>query len=152
MRRLVGLAVLALAIAACQAEPSTMRTVHLQNQTDIPVAVHVNGTWIGTYPAGAVTELPIPAQEGEYRIEARSPSGAALLTLLGTAAMVDAAEANEQVFDAWADVPCGRIAMSVGAIPLVRPAPGPATGPCPYGVRRWRPAQLACAATRRAPG
>lgn len=129
---LVAAAVLALTIAACDAIPSSTPApvVHLQNQTDIPVAIHVNDAWVGTYPAGASTEVTIPVQEREYRIEARSPSGTTLITLLGPASMVNAAQAQEQVFDAWEDVPCGRIALSVGT-PPDRPAPEAPTGPCP---------------------
>ena len=132
MHRLAAIVVFALAIAACEALPTEAPIVHLHNETNTPLAIHVNDAWVGTYPPGAASEIPVPVQEGEYRIVARSPSGTELLTLLGTASMVDAAQAGDHVFDAWTDLRCGRITMSVGQpADIDRPPANPPVGTCP---------------------
>ena len=131
MRR-ISVVVLGLAVAACQAVPTEAPVVHLHNETNTPLAIHVNDAWVGTYPPGAVSEVPIPVQEREYRIVARSPTGTELLTLLGPPTLVDAAQAGDQVFDAWTDLRCGRITMSVGRpADIDRPPPNPPVGTCP---------------------
>ncbi|HYH92226.1 MAG TPA: hypothetical protein VD763_03620 [Candidatus Saccharimonadales bacterium] len=123
------LAFAAFALGACGAVPGPQ--LHIDNQTDVAVAIHVNDTWVGTYPAGARTAIRLPEQTGAYDVEARSPSGAVLTSLIGSAAMVEAADAGEQALSAWNEVPCGVVALAIGPVAPPVPAPDQRPEPCP---------------------
>lgn len=117
------------AIAGCQAEPAAH--VMLENDTDIPLAVHVNGGWLGTYPAGAVAEVPIRLAP-PYRIEARSDSGAVLSALEVTTDDAQRVLAGARSLRATSDTPCGMIRLTFGDVAAEpMPAPKSAPGPCP---------------------
>ena len=132
--RLGALAFVASALGACGAGPGPQ--LHLDNQTDVPVAIHVNDTWVGTYPAGARMAIRLPAQTGAYDVEARSPSGAVLTSLIGSAALVEAAAAGEQALTAWNEVPCGVVALAIGPVAPSVPAPDRAARALPLTFRR----------------
>ena len=64
--------------AACLPIGGEVR-VHIENQTDVPVGVYVNGGWVGTYPAGAETSVPIAGHGGPpYTVGSEGPDGAVL--------------------------------------------------------------------------
>jgi hypothetical protein len=127
----VGVALLAaLALVGCQDAPSGHAVI--ENATDIPLAVHVNGTWVGTYPAGATAEVPIRIGAGPFRLEARSDSGATLSALEVTADDVAAVNAGTRSLQATSDTPCGMIRLTYGdAAVEPMPAATSAPGPCP---------------------
>ena len=104
------------------AGPATEMT--LENFTDVPVAVHANGAWIGTYEAGANRGVPVPG-EPPVSVELFTPSGARLV-----AWSFDAVQAVEGGVST-SEVPCGVIRLSVGRIemPAIDPVVGAA--PCP---------------------
>ncbi len=112
------------ALAACSlAQPSTPMV--LENLTDTPLAVHVDGDWVGTYPASTTSSVPIRG-EPPVGIEVVTPSGAVLVEW--------AFDAQQAVGGAVSvsEVPCGVIRLSVGAVepPALGDLPPP-SGPCP---------------------
>jgi hypothetical protein len=65
-------------------------------------------------------------------IEARSPTGVVLVSLLGTRPMFDAAVDGSMPISAWQDLGCGRLLLSVGTIDRSALPPAPPAGqPCP---------------------
>lgn len=128
----VALALLALVGAGCGLVPGPR--AHLKNLTDIPVAVHINGSWVGTYPPGAIAEVPIGGGDPPYAIEVLSPTGARLASIAVTSDVLTEAVEGTQSLGQDADVPCGTVAIWVGRISpdqgvnLDPPVP---LGPCP---------------------
>ena len=120
----------AVAVAGCQDAPSGHAVI--ENATDIPLAVHVNGTWVGTYPAGATAEVPIRTGDGPFLLEARSDSGATLSALDVTADDVMAVGDGTRSLRATSDTPCGMIRLTFGDA-AVEPMPAATSepGPCP---------------------
>lgn len=125
----VALAV-SVAIAGCLSAPAAH--ARLQNGTDVPLAVHVNGGWVGTYPAGATVEVPIRDGGAPYRIEARSGTGAVLSALDVTADDAQRVRTGTRSLSATSDTPCGMIRLTFGDA-AVEPLPVPTSvpGPCP---------------------
>lgn len=117
-------------VVGCQDPPSGHAVV--ENATSIPLAVHVNGTWVGTYPAGATAEVPIRGGSGPFRLEARSDSGATLSALDITADDVIQVGAGTRSLRATSDTPCGMIRLTYGDA-AVDPMPVATSepGPCP---------------------
>lgn len=98
----------------------------LENATDVPVQILVDGSWVGTYEAGTSRDVPAPGAP-PHRVEVLSVSGARLLEW-GYDANQATAGAVTSV-----DVPCGVVRLSVGRIelPALPPAEAVPTGPCP---------------------
>jgi hypothetical protein len=112
-------------VAACGA-PGSGSAVRLENATTVPVAVHLNDAWVGTYPAGAIVDVPIGQAALPIVIEARSPSGAVLASL--TASESDIADARG--VGEWV-LPCGAIRLSLSMADQ-EPIPTPAAlAACP---------------------
>ena len=112
-------------VAACST-PASGRAVRLENATTVPVAVHLNDAWVGTYPAGATVDVPIGQSAIPVVIEARSPSGAVLASLTATESDIDPGGVGEWV------LPCGAIRLSLGPSdqqPLATPEVN--AGACP---------------------
>jgi hypothetical protein len=93
----VVLSVIALTIASCSGRiatpspaaaptPPLLPTISVANGTTVPVAITINGVQVGTVPPGK-TEDPISATlpARPWTVEARSPSGRLLATLLRAA-------------------------------------------------------------------
>ena len=118
------------AIAGCQGAPTAH--ARLENRTDVPLAVHINGGWVGTYPAGATAEVPIRDGGAPYRIEARSGSGAVLSALDVTADDAQRVRAGTRSLTATSDTPCGIVRLTFGGA-AVEPMPVSTSspGPCP---------------------
>jgi hypothetical protein len=131
MRRLAGVTIAAaLVMTACQAIPGPGPIILLRNETTTAVAIHVDGRWVGTYPAGVIIDVPVgPHGEPPVRIEARSPGGTTLIELTANASDL----AGTTGTGAVAGLPCGRIELAVGldAQPPETRVPVPLTGPCP---------------------
>jgi hypothetical protein len=98
--------------------------MRLENLTDTALAIHVNGTWVGTYPAGAVRDVPVAA-EMPAGIEVVTPSGAVLVEW----SFDERAASSGDV--SVSEVPCGTIRLSVGPAELPALDPPPPLGPCP---------------------
>ena len=109
--------------------------VTLDNLTDIPVGLYVNGDWVGTYPAGASTTQTLGAHGGApYDVEARSDSGAVLAEVAVNEPQAVTLTGGGMPIGVEQGVPCGVIRIVVGIPdPDVAPAPGEAvpSGPCP---------------------
>jgi hypothetical protein len=140
LARWIGLiALIALTVASCGgpvATPSPMPaptppllpTVSVANGTTIPVAIALNGTMVGTVPAGT-TEDPIPATlpARPWTIEARSPSGRVLATLTLSAQDYISNNSGKAVRE---DLACGRLDLWSGP-PLLGPMFSPdLSNPC----------------------
>jgi hypothetical protein len=125
-RLVVG--VLAVLIAAgCSFLSNPNERVGLGNRTDIPVAVHVNGAWVGTYAPGALTEVAIGGHGGPpYVVEVRSPTGNLLASITISAQEAQEAAAGEMSMGTTAGLPCGAIHLTYGSpaeMPQADPAP-----------------------------
>ena len=137
MRALLALAMAApvATLAACGVVPGLDEVrVHVDNETDIPIGVYVDGVWRGTDEPGATIVVPLGDGLPPITIEARSASGAVLATLDVPLGPVKALRDGEG--DAWGEeiaVPCGLIRITVGELgPNVAHAPAAAVpaGPC----------------------
>jgi hypothetical protein len=77
VRRLVLLVALAVLGAACAPRPlpTGPNVIGIANGTSVPVAMHVDGAWVGTYPAWAESAAAIPLLPGgpAIRVEFRTP-------------------------------------------------------------------------------
>jgi hypothetical protein len=104
--------------------PAAGSEMRLENATDVPVAIHVDGSWVGTYPPEANRTVPIPGTP-PHRIELFTASGARLVDWgFDTAGAGGGATTT-------VDLPCGVIRLSVGPVDV--PSLGPSTaspGPC----------------------
>ena len=130
LRPVVVAVIAVLAVAGCQGAPSAH--VVLENATGIPLAAHVNGAWVGTYPAGATAEVPIRGADGPYRIEVRSDSGATLSSLDISVDDAVKAQAGTGSLRATTDTPCGMIRLTFGdAAVESMPVSTSEPGPCP---------------------
>lgn len=135
VRLVVALVALVLATSGCGRTAVADITITLDNLTDTPIGLYVNGDWIGTYPAGATTEQPLGDHGGApYAVEGRSDSGAVLATVrVNEAQAQDLAEAGQAVAIEQG-VPCGVVRIVVGELgPNEVPAPAASVppGPCP---------------------
>jgi hypothetical protein len=114
----------ALIAAGCAGTPGDPALqLGLDNATDRPVLVHVNGDWIGTYPAGTVRDdIMVGAHGGPpWRLEARTDEGVVLV-----AAEVASMPLQGAGEGAAAETTCGDIALWAGfARPDVVPADVP---------------------------
>ena len=82
VRLVVALVALVLATSGCARTAVDDITITLDNLTDTPIGLYVNGEWVGTYAAGASTEQHLGDHGGApYTVEARSNSGAVLATV-----------------------------------------------------------------------
>lgn len=136
--RLAAGGLVAIVVAACAAAgtPGDEVRVHVDNETDIPVGVYIDGDWRGTDEPGATIVVPLGDGPPPIRVEARSPSGATLATLEASAGPIDAmrdGDRSEVVGEAFG-VPCGVITIVIGERPdgyVVAPASSVEPGPCP---------------------
>ena len=137
------ISVLALAVLGCMpvASLAPADKIQLTNATTTAVAVHVNGGWAGTYPAGAVTDVPIVGHGGPpFVIEVRSPSGAVLWSMTLTVEEARSVAAGSSAMSGGSDVGCGWIEIGYGNIagnpggPPEPPAPDGAVKPPAAGV------------------
>ena len=118
-------------------------TIQLTNATTTAVAVHVNGGWAGTYPAGAVTDVPIVGHGGPpFTIEVRSPSGAILSSVTFSADDARGVAAGSGSMSTGGDVGCGWIEIRYGNVQGT--LGGAAEPPAPDGGAVQPPAAGVC--------
>ena len=138
MRALRSLAIVATVavVTACSAIPGNDEVrVHVDNETDIPIGVYVDGVWRGTDEPGATIVVSLGDGLPPITIEARSASGAVLATLDVPLGPVKALRDGES--DAWGAevaVPCGLIRIVAGELgpdAAIAPATAVPSGPCP---------------------
>ena len=144
-RRCLAVVVFALALTALGCMPvaslAPADKIQLTNATTTAVAVHVNGGWAGTYPAGAVTDVPIVGHGGPpFVIEVRSPSGAVLTSMTFSVEDARSVAAGSSAMSGGSAVDCGWIEIGYGSIagspggPAEPPAPDGAVKPPAAGV------------------
>ena len=133
--RALALAATVALVMACGAIPGMDEVrVHVANETDIPIAIHVDGVWRATDEPGSTIVVPLGDGLPPITIEARSASGAVLATLDVPLGPVKALRDGEG--DAWGAeiaVPCGLIRIVVGELgpnAAVAPAAAVPAGPC----------------------
>lgn len=131
----VVVAVLALvSLSGCA--PGDAVPIRIQNDTNVPVGLYVNGDWLGTYPAGANTTVsfdrPIAAP---WAVELRSPSDAALLRLDANGGALEAARDGRYGAGESIGLPCGELTAILGTLSadeaLAPTRPSAAPGLCP---------------------
>jgi hypothetical protein len=128
-RRAITAAVLAAAIvAACSGPTVPEPTVWFENGTNTPMAVHLNGGWIGTYGPGTASDVHLRGANAPYRVTIHAPSGSSVLELELSAEEVATRAANL----VGTGLPCGTLRLSFGLPhePSLDPV-GAGTRPCP---------------------
>ena len=126
--RLAALVVAAIVAAGCLLQPAGGASVRLENATTVPVAIHVDGAWVGTYPAGAVVDIPVSPSATAVVVEARTANGAVLVRYAADADQLTGGGGGSSS----AEFPCGSVRLSSGAgdLPTLTPPDGSA-GACP---------------------
>ncbi len=112
--------------------PDQEMRLEISNGTTLPVTLVVNGVVVDTFPAGDGPAEGIPASELPplpWDVEARSPTGRALVTLTvrsGDVWSADTSNGGREVHGAAVrvDLSCGRLDIWSGP-PLMGPLPGP---------------------------
>ena len=130
--RWLGVVAIGLFLVGCALLPGSGSSVHFDNLTNTPMAVHVNGVWAGTYAPGASADVPLGAHGAPpYMVTVHSPSGNSLLQLEVTADDVSEA-ARGGMSAGTTGIPCGEIRISFGRIdqPLA-PVPVDGLPACP---------------------
>ena len=88
--------------------------VHIENETDAPVAVYVNGGWVGTYPAGATTSAPISGHGGPpYTVVSEDPRGMVLTTLQVASSDAASIASGATMMETSLNVGCGSVRIVV---------------------------------------
>lgn len=104
-------------ILGCGLLPSSGPTVHFDNQTNTPLAVHVKGVWVGTYAPGASADVPMGGQGAPpYSVTIHSPSGSVLMDVPVTAEHIDAAAGGGGIAVGSTGLPCGAVRLAIGRI------------------------------------
>lgn len=131
----VLLAAMAIGMSGCARMGVGDIPVTLDNLTDTPVGLYVNGDWVGTYPAGASTTQTLGGHGGApYDVEVRTESGAVLAEVAVNEAQAASLTGDGMPIGVEQGVPCGVVRIVVGVPdPDTAPAPGEAVppGPCP---------------------
>ena len=125
-----------LAVGGCvDPDPGAGAALTVVNRTDTPVGVYVNDAWIGTDEPGATIETTLgPTDDADYRIEARSPTGAVLAVFVAPAAEVDRTRDGGPALGEEIGVPCGVVTILIGTLrddEMLAPAEAVEPGPCP---------------------
>jgi hypothetical protein len=104
-------------VVACGLLPGSGPAVHIDNMTNTPMAVHVNGVWAGTYAPGASADVPLGAHGAPpYMVTVHSPSGNSLLQLQVTADDVRETAGGGGMSAGTTGIPCGELRISFGRI------------------------------------
>ena len=118
MRRRVwwraALLLCALALLGCVSDLGGEVRVHIDNQTDAPVAVYVNGAWLGTYAAGASTSAPIGGHGGPpYTVVSEDPRGAVLTSTQVATDDAAAVASGSTMIETSTEVGCGYVRVAI---------------------------------------
>jgi hypothetical protein len=112
-----GLLLCAMALAGCAFPTGDVR-VHIENGTDAPVAVYVNGGWVGTYPGGTTTSAPIAGHGGPpYTVVSEGAGGAVLTTTVIAANDAASVASGSTVVESSLDVGCGHLRIVIATAP-----------------------------------
>ena len=127
----MGGALLAVAVAGCGLIQSSQR-IGMDNGTDIPIQLHVNGAWVGTYAPGATADAPLGGHGGpSYAIQLLSPSGAVLGSWDVTAEEMELIDEDGEGISWDVAAPCGSIHLWIGDKVGPTTDPSPSYAPCP---------------------
>lgn len=106
-----------LLVLGCGLLPSSGPAVHLDNQTNTPLAVHVQGVWVGTYAPGASADVSMGSQGAPpYNVTIHSPSGGLLMVFDVTAEAIKAAADGGGIAAGSTGLPCGTVRLAIGRI------------------------------------
>ena len=140
---MAALLVVLLAVAGCGlasdvgviGREATDIPISIENDTNVPVGLYVDGAWVGTYAPGSRLAVPMPAPRRlPTTIELRSPSDAALLSVTLNEGQHAAAEAGGYGAGASQGLPCGVLTLLVGRLAdgeALAPAESVEPGTCP---------------------
>lgn len=104
----------ALSLAGCGLLPGGP-FVRLENLSNSPAAVDVNGTWAGTYAGGTSADVYLGRfGQPPYTVSVRTPNGLIAVQLEVTAADVAAGPDGSGNVSGQANLTCGIIRMSYG--------------------------------------
>ena len=104
----------ALALVGCMAAAAGEVRIHIDNQTDAPVAVYVNGGWVGTYPADATSSAPLDGHGGPpYTVVSEDPRGAVLTSTEVAANDAAPVASGSTVIETSMAVGCGYIRIVI---------------------------------------
>jgi len=104
----------ALTLAGCALPMGGELRVHIENQTDAPVAVYVNGGWVGTYPPGTETSAPIAGHGGPpYTVAAEDPGGALLTSVVVSANDAASIAGGSTMMETSVGVECGYVRIVI---------------------------------------
>ena len=105
----------ALTVAGCGVLPGSSPVVRLDNLTNSPATVDVNGTWVGTYAAGTSADVPLAGSgKAPFIVTVRTPSGLIAAQLEVAAADVEVGAEAAGNMQAQAELPCGTIRLTFG--------------------------------------
>ena len=108
------LLVCAMTLAGCALPMGGEVRVHIENQTDEPVAVYVNGGWVGTYPAATATSAPIGGHGGPpYTVAAEDLDGALLTSVVVSANDASSIASGSTAIEASVGVDCGHVRIVI---------------------------------------
>lgn len=104
----------ALVLLGCVSDLGGEVRVHIDNQTEDPVAVYVNGGWLGTYPAGASTSAPIGGHGGPpYTVVSEDPRGAVITSTQVATDDAAAVADGATIMETSAEVGCGYVRVVI---------------------------------------
>jgi len=117
LRRCIQVIATGLLVVACGGLSAGGPTVHFENRTNTPLAIHVNSLWVGTYAAGASAELPLSRHGAPpFLITVKSPSGASLVDFQVTAQDIKAVADGSGAVSGSTGLPCGVVRLTVGRV------------------------------------
>ena len=107
----------ALALAGCGLLPGSGPVVRLDNLTNEPAAVEVNGAWVGTYAPRTSTPIPLQGRGAPpYRISVRMANGSELTSIELTDEDVRVAADGRGGAAVTAELDCGTVRVSIGHV------------------------------------
>lgn len=125
MRRRAGrwaLLLSVLAVGGCGLLPGSGPVVRLDNLTNEPAAVEVNGTWLGTYAPGTSTDISLQGRGAPpYRVGVRLANGQEVISIEVSAEDVSDAADGSAGSAAMAELPCGTVRLSIGRVDQALP-------------------------------
>ena len=136
-RHAVALLVLGVTLlAGCASSGASRATpIVLENRTDVPVGLYVNGGWAGTFPAGGTGDASVGGHGAPpYTVEVRSSSNAVLMTVTVDEAQAATIDQPGRGIAEEVAVPCGILRVTIGSIgsgAAPAPAASVAPGECP---------------------